>query len=106
MKGCSSNYKGRKCGKHSSEHAYFIHKHKGYSVHIKKRIERIMRIEFERDGTIQRGKVVATIVEEKDVNIRTTVQVIRFVVILKDGTFTSVPINDCRKARSWWRKLF
>jgi hypothetical protein len=61
-----------------------------------------MRIEFERGGTTHKGKVVATIVEEKDVNIRTTAQVIRFVVMLKDGTFTSVPINDCRKAK-WWK---
>ena len=61
-----------------------------------------MRIEFERGGTTHPGKVVATIVEEKDVSIRTTVQVIRFVVMLKDGTFTSVPINNCRKVR-WWR---
>jgi hypothetical protein len=65
-----------------------------------------MRIEFERGGTTHMGKVVATIVEEKDVNYRTTAQVIRFVVMLKDGTFTSVPMNDCRKVRSWWRKLF
>ena len=64
-----------------------------------------MRIEFERGGSTHRGKVVATIVEEKDVNIRTTVQVIRFVVMLKDGTFTSVPINDCRKVRSWWKRI-
>jgi hypothetical protein len=64
-----------------------------------------MRIEFERGGTTHRGKVVATIVEEKDVNIRTTVQVIRFVVMLKDGTFTSVPINDCRKVRMWWERI-
>jgi hypothetical protein len=64
-----------------------------------------MRIEFERGGTTHRGKVVATIVEEKDVNIRTTVQVIRFVVMLKDGTFTSVPINDCRKVRSLWKRI-
>jgi hypothetical protein len=69
------------------------------------RIERIMRIEFERGGTTHRGKVVATIVEEKDVNIRTTVQVIRFVVMLKDGTFTSVPMNECRKVRSWWKRI-
>ena len=64
-----------------------------------------MRIEFERGGTTHTGKVVATIVEEKDVNLRTTVQIIRFVVMLKDGTFTSVPINDCRKVRSWWKLL-
>ena len=69
------------------------------------RIKRIMRIEFERGGTTHRGKVVATIVEEKDVNFKTTVQVIRFVVMMKDGTFTSVPINDCRKVR-WWRVFF
>ena len=62
-----------------------------------------MRIEFERGGTTHTGKVVATIVEEKDVNYRTTAQVIRFVVMLKDGTFTSVPINDCRKVRRWWQ---
>ena len=64
-----------------------------------------MRIEFERDGTTHTGKVVATIVEEKDVNYRTTAQVIRFVVMLKDGTFTSVPMNDCRKVRSWWKRI-
>ena len=64
-----------------------------------------MRIEFERGGTTHKGKVVATIVEEKDVNIRTTAQVIRFVVMLKDGTFTNVPINYCRKARSWWKRI-
>ena len=64
-----------------------------------------MEIEFERDSTIHRGKVVATIVEEKDVNIRTTVQVIRFVVMINDGTFTSVPINSCRKVRTWWQRL-
>lgn len=64
-----------------------------------------MEIEFERDSTIHRGKVVATIVEEKDVNIRTTVQVIRFVVMRNDGTFTSVPINSCRKVRTWWQRL-
>ena len=46
---------------------------------------------------------MATIVEEKDVTINITKQVIRFVVMMKDGTFTSVPINDCRKARKWWR---
>ncbi len=51
------------------------------------------------------GKVVATIVEEKDVNYRTTAQVIRFVVMLKDGTFTSVPMNDCRKARNIFQRL-
>ena len=65
-----------------------------------------MIVEFERVGTTHTGKVVATILEEKNVNYKTTVQVIRFVVILKDGTFTSVPINDCRKARSWWRIFF
>jgi len=64
-----------------------------------------MEIEFERDSTTHRGKVVATIVEEKDVNLRTTVQVIRFVVMMKDGTFTSIPINDCRKVRTWWQRL-
>ena len=64
-----------------------------------------MRIEFDRDGTTHTGKVVATIVEEKDVNYQTTVQVIRFVVMLKDGTFTSVPINDCRKVRMWWERI-
>ena len=64
-----------------------------------------MRIEFERGGTTHRGKVVATIVEIKDVNFQTTLQVIRFVVMLKDGTFTSVPIKDCRKVR-WWRVFF
>jgi hypothetical protein len=64
-----------------------------------------MRIEFERGGTTHTGKVVATIVEEKNVNYRTTAQVIRFVVMLKDGTFTSVPINDCRKVRSWWKRF-
>ena len=62
-----------------------------------------MRIEFERGGTTHTGKVVATIVEEKDVSIRTTVQVIRFVVMLKDGTFTSVPIKDCQRVRRWWQ---
>ena len=61
-----------------------------------------MEIEFERGGSTHRGKVVATIVEEKDVSINITKQVIRFVVMLKDGTFTSVPINDCRKAK-WWK---
>lgn len=64
-----------------------------------------MTVEFERGGTTHRGKVVATIVEEKDVNIRTTAQFIRFVVMLKDGTFTSVHITDCRKVR-WWRAFF
>lgn len=64
-----------------------------------------MKIEFERGGTTHTGKVVATIVEEKDVNYRTTAQVIRFVVMLKDGTFTSVPMNDCRKVRIWWKKF-
>ena len=64
-----------------------------------------MRIEFERGGTTHTGKVVATIVEEKNVDYRTTVQVIRFVVMLKDWKFTSVPINDCRKVR-WWRAFF
>ena len=62
-----------------------------------------MRIEFERGGTTHTGKVVATIVEEKDVSIRTTVQVIRFVVMLKDGTFTSVTIKDCQRVRRWWQ---
>ena len=62
-----------------------------------------MKVEFERGGTTHRGKVVATIVEEKDVTINITKQVIRFVVMLKDGTFTSVPINDCRKAK-WWKR--
>ena len=46
---------------------------------------------------------MATIVEEKDVSINITKQVIRFVVMLKVGTFTSVPINDCRKAK-WWKR--
>jgi hypothetical protein len=64
-----------------------------------------MKIEFERGGTTHTGKVVATIVEEKDVNYRTTAQVIRFVVMLKDGTFTSVPMNDCRKARNIFQRL-
>lgn len=64
-----------------------------------------MRVQFERDGSKHRGKVMATIVEEKDVSINITKQVIRFVVMLKDGTFTSVPINDCRKVRSWWRRI-
>jgi len=61
-----------------------------------------MRIEFKRGGTKHRGKVVATIVEEKDVNIRTTLQVIRFVVMLKDGSFTSVQIEECQRVR-WWQ---
>lgn len=65
-----------------------------------------MIVEFERDGTTCRGKVVGTIVEEKSVNIREEVQVIRFVVLLKDGTFTSVPIKECRKMRSWWIRFF
>ena len=46
---------------------------------------------------------MATIVEEKDVSINITKQVIRFVVMLKDGTFTSVPMTDCRKAK-WWKR--
>ena len=73
---------------------------------IRKRIgelEKFMRIEFERGGTTHIGKVVATIVEEKDITIRTTAQIIRFVVMLKDGTFTSVPMTDCRKAK-WWKR--
>ena len=65
-----------------------------------------MIVEFEHDGTTCRGKVVGTIVEEKSVNIREEVQVIRFVVLLKDGTFTSVPIKECRKMRSWWIRFF
>jgi len=61
-----------------------------------------MRIEFKRGGTKHRGKAVATIVEEKDVNIRATLQVIRFVVMLKDGSFTSVQIEECQRVR-WWQ---
>jgi hypothetical protein len=64
-----------------------------------------MRIEFERGGTTHRGKVVATIVEEKDINGLQTKQFIRFVVLLKDGTFTSVLMTDCRKVRSWWKRF-
>ena len=64
-----------------------------------------MNVEFESGGTTHTGKVVATIVEEKNVNYRTTAQVIRFVVMLKDGTFTSVPIKECRKVRNWWRRI-
>ena len=45
---------------------------------------------------------MATIVEEKDVSINITKQIIRFVVLLKDGTFTSVPMNECRKIK-WWK---
>jgi hypothetical protein len=37
---------------------------------------------------------VATIVEEKDINGLQTKQFIRFVVLLKDGTFTSVLMTD------------
>lgn len=61
-----------------------------------------MRVQFERDGSKHRGKVMATIVEEKDVSINITKQIIRFVVLLKDGTFTSVPMNECRKIK-WWK---
>lgn len=58
-------------------------------------------------GTIEHGCVVSgKQISEALERYRTTAQVIRFVVMLKDGTFTSVPMNDCRKARSWWRKLF
>jgi hypothetical protein len=64
-----------------------------------------MRIEFERGGTTHRGKVVATIVEEKDINGLQTKQFIRFVVLLKDGTFTSVLMTDCRKARNIFQRL-
>ena len=62
-----------------------------------------MRVEFERGGTMHQGNVVATIVETKHESIHIIVQVIRFVVMLKDGTFTSVPICDCRKVRKWWQ---
>ena len=62
-----------------------------------------MTVEFERGGTKHRGKVVATIVEEKDINPLTTAQFIRFVVMLKDGTFTSVPIKDCQRVSRWWQ---
>lgn len=62
-----------------------------------------MTVKFERGGTTHRGKVVATIVEEKDVSISITKQIIRFVVMLKDGTFTSVHIKDCQRVHSWWQ---
>jgi hypothetical protein len=61
-----------------------------------------MRVQFERDGSKHRGKVIATIVEEKDVSINITKQIVRFVVLLKDGTFTSVPMNECQKIK-WWK---
>lgn len=64
-----------------------------------------MKVEFKLNGHPHQGKVVATIVEEKDVTLRTTAQFIRFVVLLKDGTFTSVPIENCKKVR-WWRAFF
>ena len=65
-----------------------------------------MRVEFENDGAVRRGKVVATVVEEKDISIRTTVQVIRFVVVLRDGTFVSVPVSGCRRVRGVFRRIF
>lgn len=61
-----------------------------------------MRVQFERDGSKHQGKVIATIVEEKDVSINITKQIVRFVVLLKDGTFTSVPMNECQKIK-WWK---
>lgn len=61
-----------------------------------------MRVQFERDGSKHRGKVISTIVEEKDVSINITKQIVRFVVLLKDGTFTSVPMNECQKIK-WWK---
>ena len=61
-----------------------------------------MRVQFERDGSKHRGKVIATIVEEKDVSINITKQIVRVVVLLKDGTFTSVPMNECQKIK-WWK---
>jgi hypothetical protein len=48
---------------------------------------------------------VATIVEEKDINGLQTKQFIRFVVLLKDGTFTSVLMTDCRKAKSKFQQI-
>lgn len=62
-----------------------------------------MKVKFNLNGHTQQGEVVATIVEEKNVNLRTTMQFIRFVVLLKDGAFTSVPIENCKKVRRWWQ---
>lgn len=63
-----------------------------------------MKVEFEQNGTICRGKVIATIVEEKDINRLQTQQFIRFVILLKDGTFTSIQIKECRKTKTFFKK--
>ena len=57
----------------------------------------------ERNVKWHKGKIISTVLETKGRFIEK--QIIHFVVMLPDGTFTNVKIKDCRKAKNIFQRL-